>query len=368
MRVLQAIAFVIATACASAPEVVHKNSASQPPKWVVVPPQDGQFFYFVGAKSGAASLDEGKAGALAAALAQASQFIGVKIVAEGSYTQSTEDAENRARSDVHTSTGGQLRSAQIADVYFESMSRVVASGEIDRFDVWVLAKLPKAEAQAERDRQAKEKAAHVEAALGHFEQGRATHDAKLAVFHFREAKRELAAVDDAVDLNRSGFATSRDLSGALDLALSASVGAQRRTAIVFTETSLGQHSADAVSAGRISEILAGRGFSVMPPLEGDAGNVAVATALAKQSGARIALLVTASAARTGTVFGTQAAVTATVQVRAIDAQSGEVLAQSDKQGRGIKGDANVAAHEALKQAGEQAAGELAQALLSREGN
>ena len=49
-----------------------------------------------------------------------------------------------------------VRSAELSDVYYEKISRPVGSGMVDRFDVWVLIKLPRAEIQKERDRQAQE--------------------------------------------------------------------------------------------------------------------------------------------------------------------------------------------------------------------
>ena len=365
---IAAASLVIAGACAGTPDVVKKSSAPQPPRWVLVAPQDGQYLYFTGAKSGASSLDEGKAGALATALEQASQFIGVKVTAEGSYTMSTTDSENKARSDVTTSTQGQLRSAQLADAYYEATLRTVGANEIDRYDVWVLVKLPKAEAEAERERRAKEKAAHATAAFAQFSQGKSAQtsgDLKTAVFYFKQGAAELGTLDEAVDLNQGGFATTRDLSNALQLALRAALADKRRLHIVYAETALGLPG-EGVCAGRLSEIFAEKGFSVLPALAGNAGDLAAALAASRGSGAKVAILMTATATRTGTVFGTQAAVTANVSARAVDVQSGEVVAQSDASGRGIKGDPRVAAHEALKQAAELCAQELATALLARE--
>lgn len=356
--------------CAEKNEVLRRSSAPQPPKWTVSLPRDQTYLYFAGAKSGAPSLEDGRSAALASALAQASQYIGVKIVAEDSAVDSTLEHERKVRSDVRARTGGEVRGAEVADVYFESVSRVVGAAQFDRFDVWVLVRFPRAEAERERERREAERRATAEGALAHHARGReaaARGDYRRAVQSFAEARRALGGLDEAVALDRAGFATSRELEQAVAQALEEAISERRRTAVVFSERSLGAASPAAVSPGRIAEVLAARGFNVLSPLRGDPADVARAIEAAKRAGARIAVLVTADAARTGTVFGTQAACTATVQARAIDVATREVLAQVDRQGRGIKGDPGVAAWEALREAAEQAAGALAAALLEREG-
>src|SRR5438045_7531891 len=110
--------------------------------------------YSSGAKEGAASLEEGKASAVESARSQAAQYIGVEISAEHRDVMSTEEAENQAKDTVRSRANAMLRSAELADVYYEKISREVGAGTVDRYDVWVLLKLPRAEVDEAPHRQA----------------------------------------------------------------------------------------------------------------------------------------------------------------------------------------------------------------------
>ena len=72
MKRLAIVVALLVAACASTPEIIRQNSSPQPPAWKVNTPNDARYLYFVGAKSGASSLDEGKASATSAAIANAS--------------------------------------------------------------------------------------------------------------------------------------------------------------------------------------------------------------------------------------------------------------------------------------------------------
>ena len=129
-----------AVACGSGKLAAVKTSSSpKQPAWMVRAPQDPDALYFTGAREGSASLDEGKDSALAAARDQAAQYIGVEISAEHSDVMSTEEAENKASDKIRSRAQAVIRSAELADLYYEKISREAGSGTIDRYDVWALA-------------------------------------------------------------------------------------------------------------------------------------------------------------------------------------------------------------------------------------
>ena len=162
-------------------------------------PASGESLYFPGAKEGAGSLDEGKASAVESARSQAAQYIGVEISAEHRDVMSTEEAENMARDTVRSRANAMLRSAEVADVYYEKISREVGAGTVDRYDVWVLLKLPRAEVEKERERQAQEAQQAATAAAARFREGRAL-----------EAQGDLIG---ALVRYRDAVAKTKDLAG-----------------------------------------------------------------------------------------------------------------------------------------------------------
>lgn len=357
------------SACAKQPEIIRRSSAPAQPKWTQSVPRDSEYLYFVGAKSGAPSLEDGRAAALAVALGQASSFIGVSVQAGETVVDSTVAHENLVRSDVRSQTAGELRSAEIADTYFESMSRVVGSGVFERFDVWVLLRFPRAEAERERSRQEEALRSEAEAAQRRFlaaRQAQERNDWALAVRLLNESNTRLAPLAGKRVALEGEFISTAELADAVIRELAHSRRESRRSVVVFSEELLGRPSTAAIGAGAIAEALGNHGFVVSTPETGDTEGDRAALALAKGRGARLALVVSAKVARTGTVLGSHASCTASLSVRALDVLSGEVLARAEGQGRGIKADVGVAASEALREAGFAAADKLLGSLLARE--
>src|SRR5262249_35594149 len=159
-------------ACGGEKPAVKTTSAPKPPAWLAKAPSSADTLYFSGAKEGASSLEEGKASATELARSQAAPDIGVEISAAQRDVMSTEEAENMARDTVKSRANAMLRSAELADVYYERISREVGAGTIDRYDVWVLIKLPRAEVEKERQRQAQEAQQTAAAGVSRYREGR----------------------------------------------------------------------------------------------------------------------------------------------------------------------------------------------------
>src|SRR5205814_1055053 len=166
------LAAIALCACGGEKAALKTSSSPRPPAWLASAPSSSETLYFSGAKEGASSLEEGKASAIESARSQAAQYIGVEISAEHHDVMSTEEAENMARDTVKSRANAMLRSAELADMYYEKISREVGSGTVDRFDVWVLLKLPRSEVEKERQRQAQEAQQTAAAGVALYREGR----------------------------------------------------------------------------------------------------------------------------------------------------------------------------------------------------
>src|SRR5438132_10260519 len=195
MKRAAVVVALIAAACGpEKPAAIRTSSSPKPPAWLAKTTSDSATLYFSGAKDGASSLEEGKGSALEAARSQAAQYIGVEISAEHSDVMSTEEAENKAKDTVKSRANAMVRSAELADVYYEKISREAGSGTIDRFDVWVLIRLPRGEIEKERQRQIAEQKETAKAALARYREGLAQErsgNELAALVRFRDVLSQL---------------------------------------------------------------------------------------------------------------------------------------------------------------------------------
>lgn len=357
-------------ACASTPEVIRKSSAPIMPGWVNTPPSDGQYLYFVGAASGADSLDAGRGVAIASATNQVAQYIGVNVSELGNFVDSTNAAERLARSSVTTRTNGNIQGVEAVDNYSESMSRQVGATQLDRFDVWVLVRFPRAAADAERGRQAKEhedRATHAFELLGKARAAKVAGDLVEAMRQLKDARSELSALPGAVDIKNAEFRSSAELGQAVDRLATDVQNALRKCAVVAAETSLGEPASKSIAGNHLSTIFTAKGFPVLPPLAPVAGESASAVSdRAKAVGASLAVQIQSSVVRSGTLYGTQAVCVAHVQAQVFDVATGEIVASAEKDGKGVKANEQLAAQLALAEAGDGVAQILVKALLDRE--
>ena len=144
---------LVAACAAEAPAVVRTASSPKTPAWLVKVQQEGDTLYFSGAREGATSLEEGTDAAMQVARAHAAEYIGVDVSSEHKDVMSTDLGSDRVQDTVKGRATALIRSARMADVYYEKFSRRAGATTIDRFDVWVLIKVPRAELEAERAHQ-----------------------------------------------------------------------------------------------------------------------------------------------------------------------------------------------------------------------
>ncbi|MGZ6142469.1 MAG: hypothetical protein ACXWLM_03970 [Myxococcales bacterium] len=337
------------------PAAVKTASSPKPPMWLVKAPSDSATLYFSGAKEGAGSLQEGQDSALEAARSQAAQYIGVEISAEHSDVMSTEEAENKAKDTVKSRATAMVRSAELADVYYEKISREAGSGTIDRFDVWVLIKLPRAEIQKERDRQQQESRETVKAALGRYREALAQQqagDELAALVRFRDVVSQLKAQGQNVETSDAAIPTSGRLRQLAQDAAAASQGKVRRAIVLAPDW----------VAGAVTQALSAKGFSAQTQ---SGGSEQAALAAAKSQGTPWVIVVHATTTPGGRVFA-QVAASAALDVRALDARSGAVVASAQKQAKGVGRTPEAAQQAAASEAGLGAANDLAAALVAKE--
>ena len=355
MRASSAALLLLCACGSSAPAVIKTTSAPRPPSWTLKPPQGGGDLYFVGAIENAQTLDEGKESALARARAQAAQYLGVEITAAHESTMSSEVAENKAQDSVKTRATALIRNAVIADVYFEKISREAGATTIDRFDVWVLAKLPRAELEKEKDRQSSDAKAAMSTAVSRMGEARELErqgQMLQALLRYREVVAAAKGVPSTTETGDATHATARRLLHAAEDAAKEAQAKVRRALIVGSEA----------ASGALTKAFSALGFTVKTRPGIDENS---ALAAARSDGTPWVIVSAEEHQPGGRVFN-QVAARVALDVRALDARSGSVVASSQKQSKEVARTAAAAATAAAREAGLMAGKELAQKLVDKE--
>jgi hypothetical protein len=346
---------LLVAGCAQAPAVVKTSSAPHPPGWILRPPQDGEILSFTGAREGAGSLEEGTDAAMEAARAHAAEFIGVNVSSEHRDVMSTDLGSDAAQDTVKSRATALIRNARIADVYYEKYSRKAGATAIDRFDVWVLIRLSRAELAAERVRQEEELKTTASAALSQLREGGAREragDLLGALVRYREAATQLQSLPRQIELGDAQLRTAGQALQSAQEAL-ATVRAKVRRALLVGPDWI---------AGPVAVALSAKGFTAVTQPEGSERQ---ALDSARAQGVPWVIVVAGNTAPGGRVFS-QVAATASLDVRALEAQSGAVAAAQMKQSKGFGRTAEAARDAAAQQAARAAGAELADALISKE--
>ena len=355
IRLLAALA-LLAAACGPAKvAAVRTSSAPKQPAWLTRAPQAPDAVFFSGAREGASSLDEGKASAMAAARDQAAQFVGVEISAEHSDVMSTEEAENKASDKIKSRAQAVIRSAQEADVYWEKISREAGSGTIDRYDVWVLITLPRAELARERDRQQGEAKQTTVAALARLREGQTREragDVLAALVRYRDVIEQLKPMPRNIETGDAQIASSGRLRQVAEDAASAVQAKARRMIVIAPDW----------VAGSLLQALSARGFTATAVSSADES---AALAQARSVGMPWVIVARGTSTPGGNVFS-QVAANAALDVRALDARSGAVVASSQKQAKGVGRTPEAARQAAGSEVGLDAGNDLAAALVAKE--
>jgi len=330
-------------------------SSPKAPAWLVKVPQEGDTLYFSGAREGAASLEEGTDAAMQVARGHAAEYIGVDVTAEHHDVMSTELGEDRVRDTVKARATALVRSARIADVYYEKFSRKAGATTIDRFDVWVLIKISRAELEGERVRQQEEQKQTALAALARLREGEAQERAGnvlAALVRYRDAAAQTRALPQQIALADPQLRTSGQLRQAAQDAMAKAQARARRAVLVGPDW----------AAGSIVQALSSKGFTAVTQPEGSERQ---ALDTARAQGMPWVIVVKGTTVPGGSVFS-QVAATASLDVRALESQSGGVVASAVKQSKGVGRTPEAAQQAAANEAGQAAGADLAAALVAKE--
>ncbi len=352
MRRTSSVALLAALlGCASAPSVVKTSSSPQPPAWVVkAPPHGGADIYFVGNTGGSESLDDGKQAALNKARGQAAEYLGVQITAIQHIIESSDVGENKNTDSVQARAAALIKGATMEDVYYEKLSRQAGATSIDRYDVWVLAKLSRAELDAEKQRQASEAKISMQNAVAWLREGQdleKSGQVVQALGRYRKAEDATTAVASSTETGDAQLSNAGRLFQVAHEAAAAAKHKARRVIVVAAE-----------AAGvAISEALGKKGFSARILGQDESAGLAAA----RSDGTPWVIVASAHTTPGGRTMG-QVAATVALDVRALEAKSGAAVAALQKQAREFartpEAAAQAAAHSAGLDAGKELAGEL----------
>lgn len=113
------------------------------PKWVTNTPEDREYLYVVGIKTGALALEEGKRSAINQAVTELTEHFEVR--SKTRYYEKKTEIETRLLDEIDSrSSDTKLKGVLLKDWYFEKSEK--------GFDVYVLVQYPKAELEKERQR------------------------------------------------------------------------------------------------------------------------------------------------------------------------------------------------------------------------
>jgi hypothetical protein len=240
-------------------------------------------------------------------------------------------------------------------VYYEKYSRKAGATTIDRYDVWVLIESSRAELEAERARQQEEAKSAAMVALSRLREAQTAERAGnvlAALARYRDVVTQTRPLARELEIPDAQLRTSGQLQAAAEDALAKAQTKARRAVIVASDW----------AAGGVVQALSAKGFAtVVRPT----GSEREALDWARTQGMPWVIVVTGTTSAGGRVFN-QTAATASLDVRALDSQSGAVAASFVRQERGFGRTAGSAQQAAANEAGAKAAGELADALVAKE--
>jgi len=113
------------------------------PVWVDHPPRQSETLYFVGVKTSAETIEEGRDAAMKNALSKISDYLGCKV--ESTFEEHTTDIKQQVKHKITTSSNTIICGAELADLYAEKLVRLQGDVKIENCNVYVLVSLAKAE-------------------------------------------------------------------------------------------------------------------------------------------------------------------------------------------------------------------------------
>ena len=160
---------VLHTSCAAPTQIIQERSSSIKPEWIESPPQGKETLYFVGIKTSAETLEEGRKAALRNAMSDIGNFMGSKV--ESVFEEYISEVEQKLMHQFKSKSSATVKGARVVDSYYKKLTRIEKNFKIERYDVYVLVKFSKAEFIKEIDRQQKIKQKKIKTAYNYYLNG-----------------------------------------------------------------------------------------------------------------------------------------------------------------------------------------------------
>ena len=151
-------------------QLLRETSAPVKPSWIAAPPPDSrEFRYFVGIRTGASTLEEGKDSAFKNALDKIASFLKTRVSSE--FEETTTLVEQNVRQKIVAVSSAVVSAAKLDALYYEKTSRVDRDFRAERYEVYVLVAYPKEEVAREMERQSNDRRAAARSALDWYRKG-----------------------------------------------------------------------------------------------------------------------------------------------------------------------------------------------------
>lgn len=361
---------------ASCTSVTITKETSQPtkPAWISQLPRDNTFFYYIGSHSGAETLEKGENAARKDALAKVAEYLGIDIKAQLDMTMTENDQS--VKEHLKTKTEALITQATIVDSYHEKTIRTTNDFKKEMFDVYLLLKYPKAEAQKELARREAENRNRAQAAYNLFQSGKIQESQgnyRQARQFFHEGMDILSQIPTVVSLDQPEVHNTRELASLLKNEEQKAIGNLRRVVVWVQETNLDKAHTPSTLGASLQAVLTKNNFSVAdqpiphsnPDGELLAGDKALLAALKSQG---VQYLI---ASQAHTIFSSTAMnkhfYKAQGVMKVFSTQTGETLITIPIDSQGYHQDPSQAGLNALKEAGTTAGDHLVKELLAKEG-
>lgn len=259
------VAAAVIFACTPSSRIVREASSPVQPEWINQLPHGGETLYFVGIKTAAETLEEGRDAALKDAMSKISNYLGSKVesVFEGHITE----IEQRLRQQIQSKSAATVHGAKVVDSYYEKMTRVEKNFRMEKYDTYVLVSFSREAALTESNRQEKEKQRKVSTAYGYYIKGLNSEKSNRhyeARRFYKEALTIIEGIEDIIEINDDKIKNSEELRFGLKSHLQDVTSHLKRVSI-FIKVNSSTIGAQTFHSSFASE-LAEQGFTVSDEL------------------------------------------------------------------------------------------------------
>ncbi|WP_447968119.1 hypothetical protein [Nitrospira sp. M1] len=366
--------YLLMVGCIPKAQIIWEESKPEP-SWVSKIKKNKTYFYYRGSTVKAESLEIGEKAARQNAYSQVTEYLNTTL--ESVYEGETTDYDQNIKDVIKAKSAGLIKKAEVVDTYHKKMTRVDKGYTLERYDVHVLVRYPKSEAEKERNRQEEELQNNVQAAFALYQKSKEyeTTGAYRQTRRFsREALNILTKVPGAIPLGQGAISNSRELESLLRTQERDAIKHLRRVMVWVREPSLGEGYPHSPLATRLKAVLSQHDFTVVDhqsldpstssiasALEGD---LTILTSLQKQG---VQYLIVG---RSSTVFSStmlnQHIFDAHGSLKVFETKSGDTILTIPIKQRGNHKDRPRASLNALEEAGEATGKILVKEFLARE--